>query len=206
MFYLVHNPRCLEKLTAEIRTLESKEDLVATNVQESKLPYLRACIDEALRVAPPVPAHVPREVLPGGALIDGKFFPGGTIVGVSAYAIHHNEEYYPDPFTYSPERWIADPAASVSKESVAKAQSAFCPFSVGVRGCIGKNMAYMELSLAIAYLLWHYDVRAKSGDPTGEGAPDKGLGRKRKGEYQLFDHFVCAKDGPIVELRTRQGD
>jgi cytochrome P450 len=203
LFYLVRNPQCLKRLTAEVRNLNSVEDIVATNVQESKMPYLRACVDETLRMAPPVPAHIPREVLPGGAVIDGKIFPAGTVVGVSTYALHHNEAYFNDPFTFSPERWIVDPATGVSSDSVAEAQSAFCPFSIGTRGCIGKNMAYMELGLALTYLLWNYDIRAKAGDKTGEGAPGKAWGRERNDEYQLFDHFVSKRDGPVVEFKAR---
>ena len=202
-FYLVRNTHCLERLTAEVRNIRRVEDITAANVQESKMPYLRACINETLRMAPPTTAHLPREVLSGGAVVDGLYFPRGTILGVTIYALHHNEEYYPDPFTFSPDRWITDPAAGVSAESVTRAHSAFCPFSVGARGCIGKNMAYMELSLALTYVLWNYDVRAKSGDHTGEGAPGNRWGRERQEEYQLFDHFVSERAGPMIELRAR---
>lgn len=201
-FYLLRNPRVLERLTREVRALGSAKDICGANVTEAKMPYLRAVIDESLRIAPPVPAHVPREVLPGGAVIDGKFYPGGTVVGVSTYALHHNEEYFPDPFSFSPERWIVDHAGGVSNESVARAQSAFCPFSIGIRGCMGKSMAYLELSLALTYLLWHYDIRLKYGDKTGEEGPEKIFG-DRVGEYQLNDCFVAKNNGPIVEFRAR---
>lgn len=202
-FYITRHPAVLSRLTAEIRSLKVENDICAANVTEARMPYLRACIDETLRIAPPVPAHIPREVLPGGAVIDGTFYPAGTVVGVSAYALHHNEEYFPEPFTFSPERWIVDPASSVSSESVERARLAFCPFSVGIRGCMGKNMAYLEISLALTWLLWHFEVRLKAGDRTGAGGSEKGEGRELKGEYQMHDCFVVKRDGPVVQFRAR---
>jgi cytochrome P450 len=124
-------------------------------------------------------------------------------VGVSTYALHHSEEYYPDPFDFSPERWIVDPTNKVSAESVARAESAFAAFGLGARGCIGKNLAYMELSLVLARMLWLYDIRAKDGDTTGEGGAGKALGRTRKGEYQLEDVWVCKRSGPVIDLKVR---
>jgi hypothetical protein len=37
--------------------------------------------------------------------------------------------------------------------------SVFCPFSLGNRSCLGKPLVYMELSIAIARLVWEFDVR-----------------------------------------------
>ena len=203
-FYPVRNKRVLDKLTEEIRSAFGKvEDIRCTGTALLSLPYVRACIDEALRISTATPAHIPREAGPGGATIDGMFFPEGTVVGVSTYALHHNEEYYPDPFAFSPERWIVDSNINVSAESVAKAQSAFAAFGLGLRGCIGKNLAYTELSLALARLLWLYDMRAKEGDRTGQGGPGKAGGRTRNGEYQLEDVWVCKRDRSVIELRAR---
>jgi cytochrome P450 len=32
------------------------------------------------------------------------------------------------------------------------------PFSAGPRNCIGKNLAYAEMRLLMASLLWHFDL------------------------------------------------
>jgi cytochrome P450 len=173
-FYLVRNEQVLDKLTKEIRSaFGNAEDIRYAGTSLPNLPYLPACIDETLRISAPIPGHIPREVGPGGATIDGIFFPPGTVVGVSTYALHHSKEYYPEPFTFSPERWIIDPTNKVSAEGVAAAQSAFAAFGRGPRGCIGKNLAYMELSLALAWMVWLYDIRAKDGDTTWGGRAGK---------------------------------
>jgi cytochrome P450 len=203
-FYLIRNKEALKKLTSEIRsTFSSADDIRYSNSGLGALPYLRACIDETLRMTPPTPGHLPREVLADGLIVEDSFFPRGTIVGVSAYALHHNEQYFPDPFKFYPERWLVDSDSGVTPESVAAAQSAFCPFSVGTRGCIGKQMAYMELSLALAKVLWLYDIRAKPGDKTGEGSLEKQSTGRHNDEFHLTDVFVAKTEGPVIELRVR---
>jgi cytochrome P450 len=145
MFYLVHNPKVLEKLAKEVRAAFEEVEEIRSGPTLSKLHYLRACIDEAMRLSPSVGGVLPRQVLPGGLEIDGEKFPEGTVVGVPTYAIHHNPEYWSQPFEYRPERWISESEPNVTAESVSLGQSAFCPFSVGPRGCIGKGTLVSSL-------------------------------------------------------------
>jgi len=203
-FYLVRNPVVYKRLTDEIRSTFTNMDEIRSGPKLNSLSYLRACIDEALRKNPPVGSLLVRKVLPGGLDIEGVgHIPAGTEVGTPSYAIHHSEEYYSDPFTFRPERWIVDEKAGVTAESVALAQSAFCPFSLGSRGCIGKGLAYLELTIAIATVLFFYDVRLAQGDRTGEGRSELEWGRRRKGEYQMKDVFVSSTEGPVVEFKAR---
>ena len=202
-FYLVHNPDKLEKVSKEI--LESFSDLEAihSSPKLNGLVYLRALVDEAMRLSPPVGGILPREVLPGGIEVDGLEIPEGVVVGTPHYAIHHNPAYYPDPFTFIPERWIPGSMPGVTKESVALAQSAFCPFSIGPRGCIGKGLAYVELMTSLARVIFMYEMKLAEGTTVGQGSPDLEWGRHRKQEYQLRDSFTSMKDGPLVQFRER---
>ena len=146
---------------------------------------------------------LPRAVLPGGLTVDGYYIPEGTVVGTCHYAVHHNPDYFPGPFEYRPERWIVDSAHGVTEEAVALAQSAFCPFSLGPRGCIGRGMAYMELLTTLARLLFLYDMRLAPGEQRGAGQADLEWGRHRPKEFQLIDIFTSSKDGPLVQFRQR---
>jgi cytochrome P450 len=203
-FYLVHNPATLEKLTNEIRdTFHSAEDIHA-GAELNTCVYLRAVIDEAMRLSPPVGGVLPREVLSGGLDIDGMHLPAGIVVGTPHYALHHNPAYFPSPFSFFPERWIAGSCPEISSDTVALAQSAFCPFSVGPRGCIGKGLAYNELMTALGRTVWMYDFKLADGPRIGEGSPDMEWGRQVTGEYQLKDSFTSIKDGPFVQFRVRQ--
>jgi cytochrome P450 len=222
-FYLLRNPNILEKLRSEIEDSFSNVDEI-NHAKLTGLPYLRAVIDETMRLAPPVAGALPRDVLEGGIHVDGIFIPEGTEVGVPIYAIHHNKEYYPDPFDFKPERWIVNEKQGVRKADVERAQSAFTPFSIGHRGCIGKNLAYVELSLAVARLVMRYDFQEVEGwgrCTKGGGwkermiasPPENGAARPkqqlldgpwgREGEYVVKDGFVANKDGPVVRFRER---
>ena len=205
IFYLLHNPDTHTKLTQEILTLFLTLESIRGGPQLSRARYLRACIDEAMRMSPGVPGLLPREVQPGGLCIAGQYFPAGTDIGVPHYAIHHNEAYYADSFLYNPERWIIHVDSGVCAESVALAQSAFCPFSIGPRGCVGKSLAMKEIMVVIARLIYMYEMRLSKGSDLGEGSEGLREGRRRKGELQMRDLFVGKADGPLVEFRRRKG-
>ena len=139
IFYLVHNRKTLKKLTAEVHAAFADVEEIRQGPALARLKHLRACLDEAMRLSPSVGGALPRQVLHGGIEIDGQQLPEGTVVGVPHYAIHHNPEYYPQPFEFKPERWIAESEPNVTDQSVDLGHSAFCAFSVGPRGCIGKG-------------------------------------------------------------------
>lgn len=202
-FYLPHNPRTLQKLTQEIRSTFAEVEDIKSGPALNSCTYLRAVIDEGMRLSPPVGGMLPREVLTGGIDIDGVHVPEGIVVGTPHYTLHHNPAYFPAPFLFRPERWIAASSPEVTEESVALAQSAFCPFSVGPRGCIGKGLAYTELSESLARAVFMYDMRLAEGVRVGEGSPDAEWGRQRTEEYQLRDSFTSWKDGPYVQFRER---
>ena len=100
-----------------------------------------------------------------------------------------------------------EPTSLCSAESVAVAKSAFCPFSVGPRGCVGKGMAYKELMVVVARLVFMFEMRIAEGSTLGEGNPALGEEslRHRRGEFQGLDKFVLQADGPLVQFKPRDG-
>lgn len=73
-FLLLQQPETLRKLTREVRSAFATEDEIdMTSV--NKLPYLFACLDEALRMYPPVAVGLPRVCPKGGAEVSGHFVP-----------------------------------------------------------------------------------------------------------------------------------
>lgn len=157
-----------------------------------------------MRLSPPVGALLPREILAGGLTVDNQYFSEGIDIGVPHYALHHNELYYPDPFVFKPDRWIVstDPNQEKSSEAaVAAAQAAFCAFSVGRFGCVGKTVAYAEMSVILARIFWLYDMRLRGS--TGEGCTSLGKSRERKNEFQTWEGFTSTHEGPMVEFKRR---
>ncbi|KAI0451239.1 cytochrome P450 [Xylaria acuta] len=210
LFYLSRSPQCYKRLAAEIRsTFQSGTD-IRGRPRLAECKYLRACIDEALRISPPVTgtlwrelASVEKEGDEEPLIIDGHVIPRGTQVAVSIYSLHHNTEYFPDPFRFRPERWLED---TVDSEAAKKAMSdAFAPFLVGSRSCAGKAMAYLEVSLTLAKTLWYIDFEAAAGDSgnLGSEAPARSGGRNRVDEFQLYDRFSAHHQGPNLVFHPR---
>jgi cytochrome P450 len=72
-----------------------------------KLQYLQAIMKEAMRLHPAVGVTMPRHVPKGGAVIEGRWFPGGTRVGVNAWVVHKDREMFgADADIFRPERFL----------------------------------------------------------------------------------------------------
>ena len=202
-FYIVRNPRLYEKLVKEIRSTFDSADEIVSGPKLSSCKYLRACVDETLRISPVVASGLYRTVLPGGQVINGEFYPAGVTVTTSGWSSGRSDEYG-DPNVYRPERWVVDEDTGVTAEDVARISTYMRPFSSGWSSCVGQNLAILELLLTIARTLFRLDVRAAPGSTLGEGNPDLGWGRRSRNDFQLFDAFVSKRDGPMIQFKTRE--
>jgi cytochrome P450 len=76
-YLLLQNPDKLDRLAQEVRTAcKTFDDLTMSNL--SRLPYLQACLEEGLRLYPPVPCGLPRVTPKEGAMICGRWVPAGV--------------------------------------------------------------------------------------------------------------------------------
>jgi cytochrome P450 len=226
LFYLSRYPSCHSKLVAEVRSTFTRTSQIRRGNQLSSCSYLRACIDEALRLAPAAPGALWRQACEGGAFVDGEYIPEGLDIGTCTYALSHSGRYFDEPFAFKPERFMAKhtaqsmtekypftsqttvstdpsflPASDSASQRLANDLDAFAPFSVGPRSCLAKPLAYLELTLALAHMIWLLDFEVV--DSTGEGRPELGRGRERKEEFQITDMFSSNKQGPLLRFRRR---
>ncbi|KAL9105777.1 MAG: hypothetical protein Q9187_008657 [Circinaria calcarea] len=202
VFYLLHYPESLNLVQEEIRSVFSSLEDIRIGTKLSACRYLFACFDESMRLSSPVPGLLAREVLHGGIDVDGVHLPKGVDVGVPIYALHHNEDNFPEPWTFKPSRWIVGQDGT-AQENVNHARSAFSVFGYGRTSCVGKTLAYQELALTLARLVWKYEWRLQPGSSLGEGRKGLGWGREKKAEFQLWDKFVSVSEGPMVEFKDR---
>ncbi|KAF7924911.1 hypothetical protein EAE99_006388 [Botrytis elliptica] len=200
-YFLSQHPLIREKLTTIIRSTFPDVESISHGPALNSMVYLRACIDESLRLCPPVPMPLPREVLPGGLQVNGHQFQEGTIVGVPTYSLHHSAQHFDQPYVYDPTRWMikgskgTDENEGRTEEEVSKARKAFAPFSLGPRACIGKSVALYELQVGVARALWLYNMRIAAGCEK--------IGVGRHGEYEMRDFFIVGKEGPILQFQKR---
>lgn len=159
LYYLVKNPETLVKLRQELDSALSPADHVAPWAKVKNLPYLRACIDESMRLSPPVATDLARRTPPQGTKIDDQMVPGNTVVSISAYTAHRDPEVFPDPEEYRPERWL------IKGDDRLKAMLAvYIPFTTGSRGCIGRNVTILMQMVFISTLCHRYEFALPSRD------------------------------------------
>ncbi|MCJ1403437.1 hypothetical protein MMC11_006660 [Xylographa trunciseda] len=163
---LLQNPETLQQITAEIRrSFQHPSEICAQRV--TTMPYLGAVIEEGLRLCPPVALGMPRVVPEGGATVSGHWLPQGTFVSATGYSSNRSALNFPDrPSTFDPSRWLSNSSQTLSSDTKpSDLKSAFNPFSLGPRNCLGRNLAYLEMRLILAHLLWAFDLEV----PKGEG-------------------------------------
>ncbi|KAK0755234.1 hypothetical protein N5P37_012057 [Trichoderma harzianum] len=150
-YLLLTHPDVLQKTTDEVRSSFSNEsEIDLLSVQ--KLNYMMAALQETLRMYPPVPTAIPRKAQPGGDVICGQYVPENTVLGIWQWPMYHNAKNFTLPDSYIPERWLGDARFSSDPQDVLQA------FSFGPRNCIGKNLAYAEMRLILAKILWNFDI------------------------------------------------
>ncbi len=175
---LPQNKHHLSRLVSELRTQFPREsDVTPSRLSQTctsssssssarpgtatGTPFLSAVLSEVLRLYPPGAINMPRTVPPGGALIDGQYVPGGSVVGIAQYAAYRSKTHWVEPITFAPERWLH--GSEASKRYEGDRREVFKPFSHGPRNCIGQSLAMAECRLVIARLYWRYEVHVLPG-------------------------------------------
>ncbi|KAE8135233.1 cytochrome P450 [Aspergillus pseudotamarii] len=151
MFHVIRSPLVCRGLREELqdKTAHLQDELCLNRLE--KLPYLTAVIKEGLRVSAVVTSRLPR-IAPDEML---KFrawtIPPGTPVSMSSHFILRDPAIFPDPLVFQPERWLKQSTIGLSLDRY------LVPFSKGSQGCLGPNMAYAWLYLALATLLQRFE-------------------------------------------------
>ncbi len=136
LYHLMRNPAAYENLTAEIDAAVAGGTLSmpVAYAEAIKLPFLKACINEGMRLHPSVGLPMSRIVPAGGATISGFDFPGGYQVGVNSAVVQYDKDVFgPDADDFNPSRWIEGDAVRMDRTMI--------QFGAGPRTCIGKNVS-----------------------------------------------------------------
>lgn len=130
-FYIANDPRIQATLRAELR--DACPDPNALSYQQlEKLPYLRSCIQEGVRLSHGVSARSPR-LVNTPIKYDSWTIPAGTPVSMTIGDVHFDEAIYPNPKEFLPERWLDHPKAPDGFSM----DHYFVGFGKGPRSCLG---------------------------------------------------------------------
>ncbi|KAN0067476.1 Cytochrome P450 [Elaphomyces granulatus] len=156
VFYnLLAHPDSLSRLYKELTEKQNGLSRPYPGWSEvSDLPYLDACINEAIRLHPPFCLPLERVVPEGGVTICGQFFEAGTIVGMNPYVVNrHQPTFGDDVDSWRPERWL-----NHSEEHRRKLEQSVMTFGAGRRVCLGKYVALLEIKKIVPALFLNYEI------------------------------------------------
>jgi cytochrome P450 len=132
---LSKHPSLQSKLRTELSSLSSSPETGLPDFKDlDALPFLDAVLTETMRLYTLAGGPQYRITPPEGTTLDGYFIPGGTQVSASFAILHKNDDVFPEPENWDPERWCVD-----DKERVEEMRKWFWGFGKGSRVCVGKD-------------------------------------------------------------------
>lgn len=132
------------------RTFSTPAEIVSTKLAQ-QIPLLDAVLNESMRVSPVLPGPMWRRS-DKPIQVAGHIVPGKTEMGAMRHNIFRNEDCFHRATEFLPQRWLE--RDGVFKDDNLETSQ---PFGLGPRTCIGRNIAWMEMRLITAKLLWNFD-------------------------------------------------
>lgn len=145
-YYLMKSPAVYRKVLVEIdeAAAQGKLSTPIKYAEAIELPYLCACIKEAMRLHPSVGLAMPRHAPSEGLDLNNHHIPAGYRVGINAAVAHQDPaKFGAEPEKFAPERWLEGDSKEMDRYML--------HFGAGTRTCIGKNVR-RQISLLIQML------------------------------------------------------
>ncbi|XP_076656790.1 putative cytochrome P450 12a5, mitochondrial [Halictus rubicundus] len=155
LYHLARNPRTQRKLYDEIINVLPTNDSPLTEDALREMHYLKACLQESLRLRPAFPYFT--RLLPKTISLHGYTIPKGTFVIMANQLTSQREENYEDPEKFRPERWMSSSCEQNTDFSC-------LPFGHGARSCLGKNMAETTMMLQTAKIVRQFRIEYDYAD------------------------------------------
>jgi len=158
IYYLLKDKDAYARLCSEVR---GRLELPVRFQAAFQLPYLKAVIQEAMRLHPSVGQILGRTVPAGSAAIGRYRIGAGAEVGMSPWVLHRDPEVFPDQDRFKPERWILGEGCQ-DEEYLKRMHRSFFAFGHGAHTCSGRHISVMEVTKLIPTLLLRYDMELAS--------------------------------------------
>ncbi|KAJ2503307.1 hypothetical protein GGH96_000328 [Coemansia sp. RSA 1972] len=149
-------PHCYKQVKTEVRSQFHANEEISYAIAKDKLPYLEACIYESMRLVPVPHIMIPRVVPAAGTTIKGHYISPGTTIFANIVGSHLNPLYWPDPHKFDPTRFLDPQTRRTAIHSV-------FTFGYGNRICMGKHLAWLNMTTILANLLLKFDFSLPIG-------------------------------------------
>lgn len=172
-WFLASRPEVAQRVRAELDDVLGERE--ATYADLAKLPFLDQTLKETLRHRPATIGVFSREAIEP-VEIGGYTLPKGALVHAMSFTVHHDERWYDAPETFDPDRFSPARIERIPP-------SAYFPFGIGPRICIGNTFARMEMLLVAIALLRRFDLAPAPGQ--AEPAPYPGVSLRPVGGMRI---------------------
>lgn len=152
LYHLAGDRAAQERLYREVTSVCPGRQ-VPTTEDLTQMPYLKAIIKETLRLYPVVPGNG-RLTVDNEVVVDNFWFPKKTQFHLCHYAASHDERQFVDAERFAPERWLRGGPVGYQHHPYSS-----IPFGVGVRACVGKRVAELEMYFSLSRLVQHYEFQ-----------------------------------------------
>ncbi|XXG97470.1 hypothetical protein Hte_003772 [Hypoxylon texense] len=158
VLHLAANPRVQEAALEELMRVVGP-NRTPTFADMRELPYVRACVKEVLRLNPILSPGV-RFYTEKDVSYKSHVIPKGTVLLANTASLHYDTERFDRPFEFRPERYLDHSLYSAEYAAMGDwRRRDHYAFSVGRRTCPGARLAENSLDIALANILWAFDVR-----------------------------------------------
>ncbi|KAI7732374.1 hypothetical protein M8C21_010313 [Ambrosia artemisiifolia] len=147
---LIRHPSVMKKIQIEVREIANGKPMITEDDLE-KMKYLKVVLKETLRLHTPLPLLIARESTQDVKLM-GYDVSAGTQVIINAWAIGRDPSQWVEPEMFHPERFLSNPM------DYKGLNFEFIPFGAGRRGCPAIQFALVVNELALANLVYKYDL------------------------------------------------
>ncbi|KAJ7062674.1 cytochrome P450 monooxygenase pc-3 [Mycena amicta] len=142
-----------------------------THEDVKNMPYLRAFINETLRLYPPVPMNVrtSKNATTWPSTTGGQplYVPAKTKIIYVPFLMHRRKDLWgPDALEFDPDRFIDERLGKYLTPN----PYIFLPFSAGPRICLGQQFAYQEASFFLIRLLQRFSTITLASDAQPESS------------------------------------
>jgi cytochrome P450 len=163
LYFLRSHPEALRRATQEVQAL-APDCAAFTLAQLDSLDFLGACIEEAMRLKPVAP-YLPLEAL-ADTTVEDVHVPAGTIVWCVLRHDSMDEKNFTNAATFDPGRWLVprDAAEHATSTSSGISRGIAMPFGAGPRTCPGRYLALLEIKIAVAMVLGHFEIESVGTD------------------------------------------
>ncbi|KAN0050265.1 hypothetical protein ACTA71_003377 [Dictyostelium dimigraforme] len=176
ILFMINNPNIQEELYKEIIDVVGKDCLYVSFDEIPKLPLIKACFSEILRIRPVTSLSLPRVAMQDTNTINNIFIPKDTIIIQNIFGLGNSEKFVSNPTVFNPSRWLhykemkdsnqfgnnVDGNSATTSNYYNDLDKVSIPFGIGKRRCMAPSMADHNVLIAMANIVLNFKMKSNN--------------------------------------------